>query len=182
LEENDSKKVVFTNQSILVEPTTPGNTGIKSNTSFTVIALCNTWFCHGIETVINGYGNDWGYRFIPSHCGVVLNNPAQDYMTYYSVGGNFQNLAYVNTIKQNASNTDVKIMDINGATVHSVTYAATQIRASQTAGFVLGASVVPTYTSDGAFYEALVYDRVLTDVEIQSVLTYLKSKYPFLNA
>jgi hypothetical protein len=54
------------------------------------------------------------------------------------------------------------------------------LRWSQTVGMTMGASGFSSQFLNGNTFETIVYDRVLEPAEMQSVMNYLKTKYPFI--
>ncbi|MNE57124.1 hypothetical protein D3C80_1520730 [compost metagenome] len=88
----------------------------------------------------------------------------------------------ITSLEQTLGMATIKTYNINGSMDQSTTVSNGYLRDTDNIGFALGTDAKIDVPYNGDFYEALVYDRVLTEQEIQSVLSYLKSKYQFLNA
>jgi len=144
----------------------------NGKTPFTVFFIGTTGFAHSF----NYAGNISSFHISDKvYLRLGQNNPQEYTMDKYS------NEYSVLTLGQFDTHSDLKTYDSNGVLRNNLMINNTYIPPTFDMGFNIGIDPKTTGGIVGKFYEALVFDRVLPEAEIKSILAYLKSKYPFLN-
>ncbi|MNU14855.1 hypothetical protein D3C71_29750 [compost metagenome] len=87
------------------------------------------------------------------------------------------------TVDQMASTPSIKTYDLDGNMASQSLISGYGMASTNGIGLTMGAMAHDwTGYINGLFYEAIIYNRILNQEELVKVLSYLKSKYPFLNA
>ncbi|MNL48529.1 hypothetical protein D3C87_1713950 [compost metagenome] len=82
-----------------------------------------------------------------------------------------------------ASTPSIKTYDLDGNMASQSLISGYGMASTNGIGLTMGAMAHDwTGYINGLFYEAIIYNRILNQEELVKVLSYLKSKYPFLNA
>ncbi|OJV52558.1 MAG: hypothetical protein BGO31_07905 [Bacteroidetes bacterium 43-16] len=146
---------------------------LSGNRSFTVFYIGDTGFADSMN---------YGYNTTNFHIdNKVYIRLGQTTSEEYSID-KYSNEYSILTFGQFETHSNLKTYNSTGIIKNSLIINKTYIPATATnIGFNIGVDAKTTSGIPGKFYEALVYDRVLSAGEIKSVLEYLKSKYPFLN-
>ncbi|RYE00042.1 MAG: hypothetical protein EOP54_01825 [Sphingobacteriales bacterium] len=175
--------VHFSDMSGMVQRTHFSNPdyALKAHSSFTVISVANGIFGLGINGAFN---NDNNGANLNMECGLVnvILKDGQWHIANIPIQAAKENMLLLDTFEQKPeTNTSyLSAFDRNGNKLVTHTFNSTEIKNAISAGLRIGFwGSLPSGANQ--FYEALVFDRILPEAEIKSVLSYLKSKYPFLN-
>ena len=145
---------------------------LSGNSSFTVFFIGTTSFANSF----NYRGNYSSFHILDKVYITLKEKSWQEYSM-----DKYANEYSILTFGQSSTQSSLKAYGKDGAVKTSLTLNNTNMPPTIDIGFNLGVDKETTGGIPGKFYEALVFDRVLYAGEIKSVLSYLKSKYPFLN-
>lgn len=145
---------------------------LSGNSSFTVFFIGTTSFANSF----NYRGNYSSFHIVDK---VYITLQQQSWQEYSM--DKYSNEYSIITLGQSGAQSSMKTYGKDGAVKNSLTLNNTNMPPTNDIGFNIGVDKETTSGIPGKFYEALVFDRVLYAGEIKSVLSYLKSKYPFLN-
>lgn len=173
--------VQFSAMSGMVERTSFRDTtrALESGSSFTVIHVASGQFGLGINGSFNDDNNNAYLNMAIGRVDAVLQNDIWN-NAHLPIQLSTESTILLDTFEQKASTSILSTFDRNGDKLEAHIFPSKYIRNGISAGLRIGfGGSLPNGVN--VFYETLVYDRILPEAEIKSVLGYLKSKYPFLN-
>lgn len=171
--------VHFSNMSGMVQRMGFMDYPLKTESSFTIISVANGLIGLGINGFFNNDNNGANLNIGIGQVNAIMNNALWN-TANFPIQAEKEQMLLVNTFEQKTSTSVLSVFDRNGNKLETQTFNATGIKNGISVGLRIGFwGSLPS--DENRFYEALVYDRILSEAEIKSVLGYLKSKYPFLN-
>lgn len=179
---NNIQQVYFNGMSGLIERIAPGATkGLENNTSFTLISVANGGFGTSMQGFFNNDNNDVKFQLLIGRGDMVMNNGHWSNASL-PIQAAKENMLLLDTFEQKPAQgiTYLSSYDRNGSKLETVTLNSIGINGGISTGMRIGfTGAIPAW--ENVFYETLVFDRILPEAEVKSILGYLKSKYPFLN-
>jgi len=178
-------QVYFNGMSGLIERIAYGAAkGLENNTSFTLISVANGGFGTSMEGFFNNDNNDVKFQLRIGGGHMVMNDGHWSF-AYLPIQAAKENMLQLDTFEQKPTSptegiTYLSSYDRNGNKLETYTLNSVGINGGISTGMRIGfGGAIPAL--ENVFYETLVFDGILTESEIKYILSYLKSKYPFLN-
>lgn len=151
------------------------NRRITENNPVTVLYAGNCSFGQGAGT-----GGAWGFYLELHRISLRLRPDAGSPYTQTSIPHSECNIrSYTLEPLNNAR--AIKVYNKNAALIQSATRELGSYIPPSARGVAIGIIASVSYPRDGDVYECLIYDRVLSQTEIEDVMRYLRNKYPFLD-
>lgn len=150
---------------------------IGRSDSFTAFYIGSCGFGRGINYFGgNNTFNYFSHYYNNGAVSIIFQQPAPD--EGFGIENEFFTKNFLTLSLDQQTSSTLTVYDPSGNVHNSLSTSKSVMRPSNI-GLTLGAGAELGYIN-GDFYELMVYNRVLSQTEIQSVLAYLKNKYPFL--
>lgn len=180
------RQVYFNGTSGLIERIPPSGTkGLENDTSFTLISVANGGFGTSMEGFFNNDNNSVKFQLRIGDGYMVMNDGHWSFASL-PIQAAKENMLQLDTFEQKPTSltegiTYLSSYDRNGNKLETYTLNSVGINGGISTGMRIGFQGSIPYQGENVFYETLVFDGILTESEIKYILSYLKSKYPFLN-
>ncbi len=173
------QQVYFNGMSGLLERMNFMDYALPSDASFTAIFVSNGVLGLGINGFFNNDNNGANFQMSIGSVHLIMKNDLWN-TANIPIQSAKETMLLVDTFEQKTNTTDLSVFDRNGNKLATHILPSTGLKNGISAGLRIGfGGGFPSGAN--VFYEGILYDRILSESEIKSVLGYLKSKYPFLN-